>query len=222
MRKYALGLGRPAEKGNPVGKATENMIRYASKIADFLGVPKPNFDDFDSTFSFIGNHKPAYNAQVNLELSEAHKRHRVEFENKKMLESHPGLIFSASYSDFLISMEGKQGIYILFAGESIEYIGKSKNLGSRIFGSVNERRIQNLAINSVAVIETKTLVDMNALELVLIAENRPKLNTESNNGDSLTIFASGIDIKKLERISLYSPQISKAADPAAQMTRQEQ
>ena len=43
-----------------MGRATDKMIDYAQKIADYLGIDPPDFDDFDDTRNFIDDNKDDY------------------------------------------------------------------------------------------------------------------------------------------------------------------
>lgn len=43
-----------------MGKATQRMQKFAEKIAAYLGIPAPDFDDFDETSAFIDDNKEAY------------------------------------------------------------------------------------------------------------------------------------------------------------------
>ena len=43
-----------------MGRATDKMIEYAEKIADYLGIDPPDLDDFDDTRNFIDDNKDDY------------------------------------------------------------------------------------------------------------------------------------------------------------------
>ena len=43
-----------------MGKATPRMREFAEQIAAYLGIPEPDFDDFDATSAFIDDYKEAY------------------------------------------------------------------------------------------------------------------------------------------------------------------
>ena len=43
-----------------MGRATDKMIDYAQKIAGYLGIDEPDFDDFEETRNFIDENRDDY------------------------------------------------------------------------------------------------------------------------------------------------------------------
>lgn len=83
------------------------------------------------------------------------------------------------------------GLYFLYdENKSLIYIGKSKNLGSRILDSAKERQGFYLKYKL-----PLTKSDTNILELYYISKFKPKLNSESKEADDTTLE---IDYKFLE------------------------
>ena len=83
------------------------------------------------------------------------------------------------------------GLYFLYdENKNLIYIGKSKNLGSRILDSAKERQGFYLKYKL-----PLTKSDTNILELYYISKFKPKLNSESKEIDDTTIK---IDYKFLE------------------------
>lgn len=82
------------------------------------------------------------------------------------------------------SLSEKCGVY-MFMNELKEplYIGKSKDLSSRIPTSFSERNYPKYLKYAL----TKTQSDMSIYEIYYIAKYKPVLNTESNYNDALTI-----------------------------------
>lgn len=75
------------------------------------------------------------------------------------------------------------GLYFLYdENKNLIYIGKSKNLGSRILDSVKERQGFYLKYKL-----PLTKSDTNILELYYISKFKPKLNSESKEADDTTL-----------------------------------
>lgn len=88
----------------------------------------------------------------------------------------------------------KHGLYA-FIGDNdvILYIGKSTDLSSRIPTSYKERK-GYAKINKIMYYIDENMANVNIMEILLIAECNPVLNTESKTEDVPTKFHSGIDI----------------------------
>lgn len=111
--------------------------------------------------------------------------------------SEYGVLCGANELNFLLDIENtpketieelervhnKSGIYYLYDfTKALIYIGKSKNLASRICSSYRERRATYFRYSLV-----ENLSDMSILEIYLISKYKPKLNTESKSKDDPTI-----------------------------------
>lgn len=91
----------------------------------------------------------------------------------------------------LESLTNVHGLYFLYdENKNLIYIGKSKNLGSRILNSVKERQGFYLKYKL-----PLTKSDTNILELYYISKLKPVLNSESKEVDDTTFE---IDYKFLE------------------------
>lgn len=88
----------------------------------------------------------------------------------------------------------KHGLYAFVGNDDvILYIGKSVDLSSRIPTSYRERK-DYAKVNKIMYYIDSNMADVNILEILLIAEYNPVLNTESKTEDIPTKFHSGIDI----------------------------
>ncbi|MEJ6467302.1 hypothetical protein [Fusobacterium ulcerans] len=103
-----------------------------------------------------------------------------------------GVIAFFEYEDYSITNEFIEtlekleyliGLYFLYnENKELIYIGKSKNLGSRILTSTKERKAFYLKYK-----ETYTKSDTNILELYYIAKYKPSLNSDSKENDDTTL-----------------------------------
>ncbi len=103
-----------------------------------------------------------------------------------------GIIAFFEYEDYSITNEFIEtlekleyliGLYFLYnENKELIYIGKSKNLGSRILTSTKERKAFYLKYK-----ETHTKSDANILELYYIAKYKPSLNSDSKENDDTTL-----------------------------------
>ena len=89
----------------------------------------------------------------------------------------------------------KSGLYaFLNELDEVVYIGKSINLLDRIPSSYRERcRYSN--ISKIMYYVDDNIANVNILELLLISEYEPVLNTDCKTEHKSTLFSSGIDIK---------------------------
>lgn len=89
-------------------------------------------------------------------------------------------------NEFVKSMEYlyyAQGLYFIYdKNKNLIYIGKSRNLGSRVVSSLKERKGYYFKYKL-----TKTMSDANILEIYYISTLKPVLNSESNEEDLSTI-----------------------------------
>jgi hypothetical protein len=86
---------------------------------------------------------------------------------------------------WMLSEEEYPGVYFLFDIEkTVIYIGKSKNLSSRIVDSIHERIVHNPYFFSY--IKTETMSDAHLLELYYIAMHKPFVNKEFASMDNIT------------------------------------
>lgn len=180
-------LNDKEKKNRLVGKLPSRKQKdYAYAIADALKIKRPKGDAYDF-YKFIANNKEKSKSKFKAQS------HDLDVETAFMY------IPAMKQEEFRSKFEclsGKHGIYA-FLGENDElyYIGKSNNLFSRIPTSYNERR-KSAPIKTIAYYEVDNMADVNILEIVLISENKPMLNGESNSEEYPTMFHSNIDIAK--------------------------
>ena len=169
-------------------KPTDKQISYASAIAESLEIELPTTFDIQTYGEFIKTHKDRYN-QIFL-MNRIYGDERYYF----LPERKFGDDFGRVTTEWLIENLYKQkGIYAFIDKDEVLYIGKSKNLAERIPSSYKERSSCG-RINRIMYYPTLTDADTNILEIILISENKPILNSESNSQDKSTIFHSNISI----------------------------
>ena len=97
----------------------------------------------------------------------------------------------------------KSGIYFLWSGKELVYIGKSINLGDRILSSAKERNGGDILITHISykVIENKA--DVHILEPLLITKYKPKLNTEFYTEDTSELFDTKINPFRLKKYKAF-------------------
>jgi len=84
---------------------------------------------------------------------------------------------------------GIKGIYLLKDEDSIVYIGKSSTcIRSRIIAHIRDK-----SFNSVTVLTTSTVADIDVLELYFINKHNPQYNKGDNSGSKLNIKISNME-----------------------------
>ena len=177
---------------------TAKMINFAKIISEMLKIQLPDLTNYKDTHEFINNNSKAYWEMVNvgeenLEL--------LKFKIDKIKDNYLKINYklSSNFISNLDEVKNLQGIYILWSGKNLVYIGKSINLKSRIISSIYERNSLQLPITSVSYINTLSTADMHILEPLLITEYKPILNTEFACQDFSNHFKSNIDILEVFR-----------------------
>lgn len=172
-----------------MGHATENQLAYACVIADKLGIDRPA-NDFVECMRFISEYKPLFE-QVCREENEKNKyTSEKDIFGYRTFSEYFGVDLTEIVSEDLNAL---YGVYCFLEDDDILYIGKSYNLGRRILSSFRER-IAQAPINRVMYRSFETKADTNIMELLLIAENKPRLNADCNVDDLPMLFDSKIDI----------------------------
>jgi hypothetical protein len=178
-----------------MGYATEKQLVYAYVIADKLGVDRPA-NDFVECMRFISEYRPLFLQAVREENKRENEKNKYTSEHDiygyRTFSEHFGRQLTELVSEYL---DGVYGIYCFLEDDDILYIGKSYNLGKRILSSFRER-IGQAPINRVLYHSLETKADTNIMELLLIAENKPRLNADCNVDDLPKLFDSEIDIVK--------------------------
>jgi hypothetical protein len=181
------------ERKDDMGHATENQLVYACVIADKLGIDRPA-NDFVECMRFISKYRPLFLQVVREENKKERERNKYTSENDifgyRTFSEHFGKTLTEVVSEDLNAL---YGVYCFLEDDDIIYIGKSYNLGERILSSFRER-IAQAPINRVMYRSFETKADTNIMELLLIAENKPRLNMDCNVDDLPMLFDSKIDI----------------------------
>lgn len=140
-----------------------------------------NYDEIMKIISIArevcyGNHNIRQAMKIYGVGSEIHEEVKDFFKNKdykptkELIETLENLIYI-------------HGLYFLYdENKELIYIGKSKNLGSRIFQSIKVRQGFYFKYKL-----PQTKSDTNILELYYISKYKPSLNSESNEDDNTTI-----------------------------------
>lgn len=100
------------------------------------------------------------------------------------------------FYDVMKSIRMKPGVYFLYnSSKKLTYIGKSKDLGSRIPMSVGERKAHfyDYAI-------TNSASDCGVYEMYFISKYKPKLNKEGKFPDELTIELPELKLNGIAKI----------------------
>lgn len=165
--------------------ASIRQIDYANAISDFcnIGVHFDKNSTYIEVADFISQNKDEY---MRLRWRESiceceRNENSIDIPMESMLFICDNLF-------------KKHGLYAFIGNDDvILYIGKSKDLSARIPTSYKERK--NYAkINKIMYYVDENMANVNIMEILLIAENNPVLNTESKTEDIPTKFHSGIDI----------------------------
>lgn len=164
-----------------MGKATEKQLSYAYAIADELGLNRP-LDDFKECQIFISTHKEEYDRAIRVTSIGC-------YDFKRLADC----IGKYTFEWMIDNLFHKAGIYCFAHDKQILYIGKSINLADRIAESYYERSRYG-DINRILYYITPTKSDAHILEIVLIAENKPPLNSDCKTDDYPKLFQSNIDI----------------------------
>lgn len=165
--------------------ASIRQIDYANAISNLCRMGK-NFDcnsTHEEVDEFITKNRDEYRLHLLKESITNSKRERTC--DELCTES---LIFICD------NLFKKHGLYAFIGCDDvILYIGKSKDLSSRIPTSYRER-MDSARIDKVMYYVIDNMADVNIMEILLIAENNPVLNSESKTEEIPERFKSGIDI----------------------------
>ena len=165
--------------------ASFRQIDYANAIANTCGINK-HFHElslYSEVNDFIQKHVDEY------------KRITWRTEIIESSDSYEDSIFSKKSLLFVCdNLYKKHGLYAFIGGDGqILYIGKSFDLSQRITTSYAARK-QQADISGIMYYTMDNMADVNILEILLICENKPLLNTESKTNDMPSMFHSGINI----------------------------
>lgn len=165
--------------------ASIRQIDYANAISNYcnIGVSFDENNTYVEVANFISQNKDEY---MRMRWRESICEHE-DVENSIDVPTESMLFIC----DNLFK---KHGLYAFVGNDDvILYIGKSVDLSSRIPTSYRERK-DYAKVNKIMYYTDSNMADVNILEILLIAEYNPVLNTESKTEDIPTKFHSGIDI----------------------------
>ena len=172
-----------------MGKATQKQIDYAYAIADYLEIERPE-TTFEDCQLFISENIDRY------------KEKRKNIAHELINMGHPcykeyvGTLGELAVSWVEENLHHVPGVYAFLGKRNkVLYIGKSIDLAGRIPMSFVERK-GRAEIKRVMYYITPTKSDASVLEMLLITENKPKLNTDGLFKDKPQMYKSGIDIKR--------------------------
>lgn len=178
---------------------TDKMINFAKIIAEMLNINLPDLTSYQSTYQFIKDNSPGYWETVTPYTELITKQNIEKIKNDY---STINIKFNEKFLEDIKKVNNTNGVYILWSGINLVYIGKSLNLRTRIISSIYERNTEDMPITSVSFIVTEATADMHILEPLLISEFKPILNTEFKCNDYSNHFKSGI-----ERAELFKHRI---------------
>lgn len=165
---------------------SEKQIQYAKAIAEALDIKLPKGDAY-VIHKFISKNKQKYNERWDKQSA---KTFLIDSVNLCVP------ITQEDINEWYDLIGEKKGVYaFLGLNDEILYIGKSSNLFSRIPSSFNERR-EKEPIKTIAYYIVDNMADTHILEMVLIEENKPKLNTDGICEEYPKMFHSGLDVLK--------------------------
>ena len=179
--------------------ASIRQIDYANAISNYcnIGVSFDENNTYVEVANFISQNKDEY---MRMRWRESICEHE-DVENSIDVPTESMLFIC----DNLFK---KHGLYAFVGNDDvILYIGKSVDLSSRIPTSYRERK-DYAKVNKIMYYTDSNMADVNILEILLIAEYNPVLNTERKTEDIPTKFHSGIyilnDFKEIPHFCDYN------------------
>lgn len=163
------------------------QIDFANTISDVcdIGVHFDKNSKYEEISEFIQKYRRSYN-QISWRNSICGKEYE-EYDNDIPVES---MLFMCD------NLYGKHGLYAFIGEEEkVLYIGKSYDISQRIPTSYKERKNHN-NIRKIMYYINDNMADVNILEILLIEEYAPTLNTDCKTDEKPSMFHSGIDILK--------------------------
>ena len=157
--------------------ATDNMIEYATAIAEKLGIDEPDFSSFRDTSNFISKNVKLFHQIIRKE----------QFDEAIVAYEQYNRDLSDDFVSLLEYAEGEAGVYFLWCEDKIVYVGKSIDLQQRVLTSLKERS-HSCNIDKVSMIFTPTIADMHILEIYMITYLKPMLNKDCTCDDKPTMF----------------------------------
>jgi hypothetical protein len=174
---------------------TDKMINFARIISEILKIDLPDLTSYQVTHQFINDNADEYwevvtvvndDMLINTQLEDIKHKYKLELDIDNFIAK-------------LNKINKVRGVYLLWSGNNLVYIGKSKNLRNRIISSIYERTSDKLPITAVTPIQTITEADMHILEPLLISEYKPILNSEFSCSDYSNHFKSNMELSEMFR-----------------------
>jgi excinuclease UvrABC nuclease subunit len=98
-----------------------------------------------------------------------------------------GIEFSQEFVKACNSLRNKPGVYCFWIGDVPVYVGKSNNLGGRMFSSYSDRHKNYISHPTTVSWICCGSADAGILELYYISAYSPILNKKDNNGSAVTL-----------------------------------
>jgi hypothetical protein len=184
--------------------ATIHMAVEAANFSNLLGVRMPNLLDRWETKAFLERCVEEHGW-----LREHIKRMNGErLRNWKLRASRINSLNAKHFatSEFTALMKRvrwSMGVYFLYNKNSLDYIGKSTQIGKRLPTSITDKIQYGHSIDSVGFILTPTEHDMNQLEAVLIEKYQPKLNIDYRDAFRYEDYKTTVNPYELERYDIF-------------------
>lgn len=180
--------------------ATEKQILFAEAIANTLNLELPKEKTKFSYQQFISIHKENYDKFL------SKQNRNIEYE--LLTKRFENLIFDEKTYNLIQSLNETSGIYFLWSGDTLVYIGKSVNLKDRILGSIKERNTKYINITHISYVEIENIADVHITEPILITKYKPILNYEFKSTDTSELYDTDINPYELKKYVAYKEKKS--------------
>ncbi len=187
VSKFIRTHKKEFEESAKIRLASIRQIDFANTISDICNIGA-HFDKnstHEQISAFIKKYKGVYK--------------QVTWRNSvcgQAISEYAGDIPKESMLFICDNLYGKHGLYAFIGeDEKVLYIGKSFDISQRIPTSYKERGNRK-NIKKIMYYINDNMADVNVLEILLIEEYAPALNTDCKTNEKPSMFHSGIDILK--------------------------
>ena len=182
-------------------EATEKQILFAEAIANTLNLDLPKEKTKFAYQQFISIHKENYDKYL------FEQNQNIEYE--LLTKRFDNLVFDEKTYITIQKLNEISGIYFLWSGDTLVYIGKSVNLRDRILSSVKERNTKYINITHISYAEIENIADVHITEPILITKYKPILNYEFKSSDVSELYDTSINPYELEKLVAYKENKKK-------------
>lgn len=182
-------------------EATEKQILFAEAIANTLNLDLPKEKTKFAYQQFISIHKENYDKYL------FEQNQNIEYE--LLTKRFDNLVFDEKTYRTIQNLNEISGIYFLWSGDTLVYIGKSVNLRDRILSSVKERNTKYINITHISYVEIENIADVHITEPILITKYKPILNYEFKSSDVSELYDTSINPYELEKLVAYKENKKK-------------